>query len=218
MAIWGSVAQGLDGGGADAQVAEDLRPVAQAAHDEVVVAFAVHLGGHDQGVAGHDLGTFKAAEPAGAFAAEDRAVGAQHKGFAGFGVFGQAGGLDDVTHGATGFVDEHVFVVDAAGHGHKGGLCWHHDGVAVFQRHVGQLVQGGTQFGRLTGGALAGGTGFVGVQLQSDTALAAQGFEFVDLGALLGLLLLCQRGGLGGAFVWPSLLRKLNRENPGYDV
>ena len=27
-----------------------------------------------------------------------------------------------------------------------------------------------------------------------------------------------QTGGLGGAFVWPSLLRKLNRENPGYDV
>ena len=27
-----------------------------------------------------------------------------------------------------------------------------------------------------------------------------------------------QTGGLGGAFVWPSLLRKLQRENPGYDV
>jgi hypothetical protein len=27
-----------------------------------------------------------------------------------------------------------------------------------------------------------------------------------------------QTGGLGGAFVWPSLLRKLDRENPGYDV
>jgi ribulose-5-phosphate 4-epimerase/fuculose-1-phosphate aldolase len=27
-----------------------------------------------------------------------------------------------------------------------------------------------------------------------------------------------QTGGLGGRFVWPSLLRKLNRENPGYDV
>ncbi len=27
-----------------------------------------------------------------------------------------------------------------------------------------------------------------------------------------------QTGGKGGAFVWPSLLRKLNRENPGYDV
>jgi len=27
-----------------------------------------------------------------------------------------------------------------------------------------------------------------------------------------------QTGGLGGAFVWPSLIRKLNRENPGYDV
>jgi ribulose-5-phosphate 4-epimerase/fuculose-1-phosphate aldolase len=27
-----------------------------------------------------------------------------------------------------------------------------------------------------------------------------------------------QTGGLGGTFVWPSLLRKLNRENPGYDV
>jgi ribulose-5-phosphate 4-epimerase/fuculose-1-phosphate aldolase len=27
-----------------------------------------------------------------------------------------------------------------------------------------------------------------------------------------------QTGGLGGSFVWPSLLRKLNRENPGYDV
>lgn len=27
-----------------------------------------------------------------------------------------------------------------------------------------------------------------------------------------------QTGGLGGAFVWPSLIRKLNRENPGYDA
>ena len=27
-----------------------------------------------------------------------------------------------------------------------------------------------------------------------------------------------QTGGLGGGFVWPSLLRKLQRENPGYDV
>jgi ribulose-5-phosphate 4-epimerase/fuculose-1-phosphate aldolase len=27
-----------------------------------------------------------------------------------------------------------------------------------------------------------------------------------------------QTGGLGGSFVWPSLLRKLNRDNPGYDV
>ena len=27
-----------------------------------------------------------------------------------------------------------------------------------------------------------------------------------------------QTGGLGGAFVWPSLIRKLNRENPGYDT
>ena len=27
-----------------------------------------------------------------------------------------------------------------------------------------------------------------------------------------------QTGGLGGCFVWPSLIRKLNRENPGYDV
>ena len=27
-----------------------------------------------------------------------------------------------------------------------------------------------------------------------------------------------QTGGLGGAFVWPSLFRKLDRENPGYDV
>jgi ribulose-5-phosphate 4-epimerase/fuculose-1-phosphate aldolase len=27
-----------------------------------------------------------------------------------------------------------------------------------------------------------------------------------------------QTGGLGGSFVWPSLLRKLNRENPGFDV
>jgi ribulose-5-phosphate 4-epimerase/fuculose-1-phosphate aldolase len=27
-----------------------------------------------------------------------------------------------------------------------------------------------------------------------------------------------QTGGMGGAFVWPSLLRKLQRENPGYDV
>jgi ribulose-5-phosphate 4-epimerase/fuculose-1-phosphate aldolase len=27
-----------------------------------------------------------------------------------------------------------------------------------------------------------------------------------------------QTGGIGGAFVWPSLMRKLNRENPGYDV
>jgi ribulose-5-phosphate 4-epimerase/fuculose-1-phosphate aldolase len=27
-----------------------------------------------------------------------------------------------------------------------------------------------------------------------------------------------QTGGLGGAFVWPSFLRKLNRENPGCDV
>ncbi len=27
-----------------------------------------------------------------------------------------------------------------------------------------------------------------------------------------------QTGGLGGAFVWPSLLRKLARENPGFDV
>lgn len=27
-----------------------------------------------------------------------------------------------------------------------------------------------------------------------------------------------QTGGLGGAFVWPSLLRKLERENPGYDL
>lgn len=27
-----------------------------------------------------------------------------------------------------------------------------------------------------------------------------------------------QTGGLGGAFVWPSLLRKLQRECPGYDV
>jgi ribulose-5-phosphate 4-epimerase/fuculose-1-phosphate aldolase len=27
-----------------------------------------------------------------------------------------------------------------------------------------------------------------------------------------------QTGGLGGAFVWPSLIRKLNRENPGYDI
>ncbi len=26
-----------------------------------------------------------------------------------------------------------------------------------------------------------------------------------------------QTGGLGGAFVWPSLLRKLQRENPGFD-
>jgi hypothetical protein len=27
-----------------------------------------------------------------------------------------------------------------------------------------------------------------------------------------------QTGGLGGSFVWPSLLRKLNRENPGFDI
>ena len=27
-----------------------------------------------------------------------------------------------------------------------------------------------------------------------------------------------QTGGLGGGFVWPSLLRKLQRENPGYDT
>ena len=27
-----------------------------------------------------------------------------------------------------------------------------------------------------------------------------------------------QTGGMGGSFVWPSLLRKLQRENPGYDV
>ena len=27
-----------------------------------------------------------------------------------------------------------------------------------------------------------------------------------------------QTGGLGGAFVWPALLRKLQRENPGFDV
>ena len=27
-----------------------------------------------------------------------------------------------------------------------------------------------------------------------------------------------QTGGLGGAFVWPALLRKLERENPGHDV
>ena len=27
-----------------------------------------------------------------------------------------------------------------------------------------------------------------------------------------------QTGGMGGAFVWPSLLRKLQRENPGFDV
>ena len=25
-----------------------------------------------------------------------------------------------------------------------------------------------------------------------------------------------QTGGMGGAFVWPSLLRKLDRESPGY--
>jgi len=27
-----------------------------------------------------------------------------------------------------------------------------------------------------------------------------------------------QTGGIGGAFVWPSLLRKLQRENPGFDM
>jgi len=27
-----------------------------------------------------------------------------------------------------------------------------------------------------------------------------------------------QTGGMGGAFVWPSLLRKLQRENPGFDL
>jgi ribulose-5-phosphate 4-epimerase/fuculose-1-phosphate aldolase len=27
-----------------------------------------------------------------------------------------------------------------------------------------------------------------------------------------------QTGGLGGAFVWPSLLRKLERESPGYKI
>ncbi len=27
-----------------------------------------------------------------------------------------------------------------------------------------------------------------------------------------------QTGGLGGQFVWPALLRKLQRENPGFDV
>ena len=27
-----------------------------------------------------------------------------------------------------------------------------------------------------------------------------------------------QTGGIGGAFVWPSLLRRLQRENPGFDV
>ena len=27
-----------------------------------------------------------------------------------------------------------------------------------------------------------------------------------------------QTSGLGGAFVWPALLRKINRENPGYDT
>jgi ribulose-5-phosphate 4-epimerase/fuculose-1-phosphate aldolase len=27
-----------------------------------------------------------------------------------------------------------------------------------------------------------------------------------------------QTGGIGGAFVWPSLLRKLQRDNPGFDV
>ncbi|MDO4592526.1 MAG: class II aldolase/adducin family protein, partial [Comamonadaceae bacterium] len=27
-----------------------------------------------------------------------------------------------------------------------------------------------------------------------------------------------QTGGLGGGFVWPALLRKLDRENPGYAV
>ena len=27
-----------------------------------------------------------------------------------------------------------------------------------------------------------------------------------------------QTGGLGGAFVWPSLIRKLQRDNPGYDT
>ena len=27
-----------------------------------------------------------------------------------------------------------------------------------------------------------------------------------------------QTGGMGGRFVWPALLRKLERTNPGYDV
>jgi ribulose-5-phosphate 4-epimerase/fuculose-1-phosphate aldolase len=27
-----------------------------------------------------------------------------------------------------------------------------------------------------------------------------------------------QTGGMGGAFVWPALLRKLQRENPGHDT
>ncbi|MFM8574309.1 MAG: class II aldolase/adducin family protein [Limnohabitans sp.] len=60
-------------------------------------------------------------------------------------------------------------------------------------------------------------------RIQVD-ALAGQagaaGLTAVDPQILEGLahVMKVQTGGLGGAFVWPALLRKLQRENPGFDV
>ena len=60
-------------------------------------------------------------------------------------------------------------------------------------------------------------------RIQVD-ALAGQsgpnGLTTLDPGILQGVAhaVRVQTGGLGGAFVWPSLLRKLHRENPGYAI
>jgi len=48
----------------------------------------------------------------------------------------------------------------------------------------------------------------------------ADGLTAVDPQILQGVAhaMKVQTGGLGGGFVWPALLRKLQRENPGHDV
>jgi len=48
----------------------------------------------------------------------------------------------------------------------------------------------------------------------------ASGLTAIDPQVITGVAhaMKVQTGGLGGNFVWPSLIRKLDRENPGYDV
>ena len=195
----GSVFQAVDGGGADAEVAEDLCPVFEGADHKVVIVFAVNFGGHHHGVAGHDGGVVESAEQARATARQDGAVSAQHKGFARFGVFVQACGFDDVGHGFAGLVDEHVFIDDAARGGDKRGHAGHHEAVAVFK---GQCRDAGLKvLQALRIGLSPHAAGKLGrVHFEGDSALAAHVFEAFNLPPHLFLLLFLQGFGLGGAF------------------
>ena len=144
-----------------------MRPVLQATHGGVVARFAVPLGGHHQGVTGHNRngreGAAKQAAVVGA--AKHTAVCTHQKLLVRVGLFGQASGLGDVGHGFSGLVQKDVFVIDRAKGCHIAGHRGHVDMVAVFEWQVGQVGQG---LG-------------AGVKLQRHAAGAFEGTQSLDL-------------------------------------